>query len=246
MGSQCRELHVTLKVGEMGEGVPSLDHEGTWLLGHTQQIDFDTPRVEGQELLVDAVLHLRCRHLKRDGATERCAAHGFARKPAPAGSRPDQHRRLGPDEFILLEELRPVTRSVRPPAPSPRALPTLQGTNPCLDAKCSTADHVRGAACCRDLQIEILCTPDQTELEALVRSRLSPYLCKIHRESPRSLGAEVISACGYLDERGECSLHGRLRADGTTAKPDLCFDWPKEGKGEHPGCVFVSGRKVGG
>jgi len=119
------------------------------------------------------------------------------------------------------------------------------GANPCLGAKCTTADHTRGAACCRDLQIEILCAERETKLESLVRSRLSPYLCKIERETPRTLGAEMISACGYLDDRGECGLHGRLRADGTTAKPDLCFDWPKEGRGEHPGCVFVPGGKAG-
>ena len=103
----------------------------------------------------------------------------------------------------------------------------MGGTNPCLGAKCTTADHTRGSACCRDLQIEILCGPRETKLESLVRSRLSPSLCKIERESPRSLGAEMISACGYLDARGECGLHGRLRADGNSAKPDLCFDWPK-------------------
>lgn len=242
MGPQCRALAVTLKVGGMEDGTPSLDHEGTWLLGHTGQIDFGTPRVEGQDYLVDATLHLRCRHLKKEGTTDRCAAHGYARRtPAPA-ERPEQPRRVGPDEFILLEGLKPVSRTVRPAAPERHALPVVGGANPCLGAKCTTADHVRGSACCRDLQIEIMCAEGDRKLEALVRSRLSPYLCKIDRESPRSLGAEMISACGYLDARGECSLHGRLRADGTTAKPDLCFDWPKEGKGEHPGCVFTSKR----
>jgi hypothetical protein len=239
MGPQCRQLEVTLRVGGLEDGTTSLDHEGTWLLGHTQQIEFQTPRVEGQDLLVDAKLHLRCRHLKREGTTDRCAAHGYAKRSPADRPRPAQPRRLGPDEFILLEGLQAVTRTVRPPAPAPRALPMLEGTNPCLGAKCTTADHVRGSACCRDLQIEVMCTPAEVELERLVRSRLSPYLCKIDRESPRSLGAEMISACGYLDERGECALHGRLRADGNTAKPDLCFDWPKEGKGEHPGCVFT-------
>ena len=239
MGPQCRALPVTLKVGGMEDGVASLDHEGTWLLGHTAKIDFGTPRAEGQDLLVEAKLHLRCRHLKQEGSTDRCAAHGYAkRSPAPA-PRPDQPRRVGQDEFVLLEQLTPVRRTVVPPAPARQALPVLEGANPCLGARCTTADHVRGSACCRDLQIEILCAEGDLELEALVRSRQSPYLCKIDRESPKSLGAEMISACGYLDERGECSLHGRLRADGRTAKPDLCFDWPKEGKGEHPGCVFV-------
>ena len=245
MGAHCRRLSVTLKVGGLEDGTPSLDHEGTWLLGHTQNIDFGTPRVEGQDLLVDATLHVRCRHLTSDGDRDRCAAHGY-RQPTPAPPRrAAQPRRTGEDEFVLLEGLKPVTRTVRPPPPKRGSLPVVGGTNPCLDAKCTTADHTRGAACCRDLQVEILCGPRERKLEALVRSRLSPYLCKIERETPRSLGAEMISACGYLDGRGECGLHGRMRTDGTTAKPDLCFDWPKEGRGEHPGCVFVAGRKVG-
>ena len=54
-----------------------------------------------------------------------------------------------------------------------------------------------------------------------------------------SIEAEMISACGYLGEDGvACSLHGRHRADGRTAKPDLCFEWPPKGQGLHPGCVF--------
>ena len=239
MGAHCRQLQVTLKIGGLEDGVPSLDQEGTWLLGHTESIDFGTPRVEGQDLLVDATLHLRCRHLKADGSRERCAAHGFSRPPAPPPRRAPQPRQTAPETFVLLERLRPVTRTVHRPPPARRTLPVVAGVNPCLGAKCTTADHTRGSACCRDLQIEIMCTEREAKLEALVRSRLSPYLCKIERETPASLGAEMISACGYLDDRGECSLHGRMRSDGTTAKPDLCFDWPKEGRGEHPGCVFV-------
>ena len=95
------------------------------------------------------------------------------------------------------------------------------------------------AACCRDLQIEIMCTRRQVKLEALVRSRKSPYLCKIDREGDFSIEAEMISACGYLGDDGvACSLHGRKRADGRTAKPDLCFEWPPKNQGLHPGCVF--------
>lgn len=239
MGAHCRRLPVTLKIGGIEDGVSSLDHEGTWLLGHTESIDFGAPRVEGDELLVEATLHLRCRHLKSDDGRERCAAHGFSRRAASPPRRAPQPRRAGGDSFVLLERLRPVTRAIPLPPVLRRGLPVVAGENPCRDAKCTTADHRRGSACCRDLQIEILCSEHEAKLEALVRSRLSPYLCKIERETPRSLGAEMISACGYLDDGGECALHGRMRQDGTTAKPDLCFDWPKGGEGEHPGCVFV-------
>ena len=38
LGSQCRSLRVTLRVGSLEEGDTSLDHEATWLLGHTERI----------------------------------------------------------------------------------------------------------------------------------------------------------------------------------------------------------------
>ena len=83
--------------------------------------------------------------------------------------------------------------------------------------------------------------PLLAHLEALVRSRQSPYLCKISRESPQALEAEMISACDYLDDpRENCTLHGRQRADGRTAKPDLCSEWPDDGKGLHPGCLWYT------
>jgi len=40
LGAQCKSLHVTLRIGELEEGPTSLDHEATWLLGHTERIDF--------------------------------------------------------------------------------------------------------------------------------------------------------------------------------------------------------------
>ena len=93
-------------------------------------------------------------------------------------------------------------------------------------------------------------TPDAAEtkgdrkLEALVRSRRSPYLCKIERGGDFSLDVEMISACGYLEEDGvACSLHGRARPDGRPAKPDLCTEWPPKNRGLHPGCVFGPRRR---
>ena len=246
MGPQCRQLDVTLRVGGLEDGIPSLDHEGTWLLGHTQNIDFGTPRVEGQDLLVDAVLHLRCRHLKRDGATERCAAHDFSRRPPVSPDRPAQPRQLGEERFRLLEGLKMVPLPLPHPPKPKGSLPVVEGSNPCLGAPCTTADHVRGAACCRDLQVEIMCTRAQHRLEALVRSRRSPYLCKIDRAGDYSLEVEMISACGYLETDGvSCSLHGRHRPDGRTAKPDLCFEWPPKNQGLHPGCIFGPRRTRG-
>jgi hypothetical protein len=119
------------------------------------------------------------------------------------------------------------------------------GVNPCAEAPCRTADGTRGAACCRDLQVEIQCREDEGVLEALLRNRKSPYLCKVEREDddPEALTVEILSACGYLLEDGiHCALHGRSRADGRPAKPELCTQWPEKRTGLHPGCAFRSRR----
>jgi len=236
---------VTLRIGSFGADPTSLDHEATWLMGHTARIAFGSLRRVGDDLMVDAILQVRCRYLKAAGngggpEEKRCAAHGHTGVLAPPGPRPDQPRRLGGDDFNLVAAGQ-VTR-MRLPLPA-RSLPVVehQDVNPCSIAPCRTADHTIGSACCRDMQLEVLCTPEETTLEALVRSRQSPYLCKVERDSPRSLDVEVISACRYLDDAGEnCTLHGRSRPDGRPAKPDLCSEWPDDGKGLHPGCLWYT------
>lgn len=248
LGPQCRALKVILRVGSLEDGRASLDHEGTWLLGHTGAISFGEVWSGNGDLYVDAVLHVPCRHLALTaGGQGACRAHGFRGSLPPAPRRPSQPRQLGGDRFRVMDGRRLRDRRFAPPKPAPprrapapgRPLPVLMSANPCEGAPCTTADHRRGAACCRDLQVEIMCTRRQTLLEALVRHRKSPYLCKVDREGEFSLGAEMISACAYLEEGGGgCTLHGRKRADGRTAKPDLCFDWPPKGEGLHPGCVF--------
>jgi len=244
MGRHCQSLRVTLRVGSLEEGTTSLDHEATWLLGHTAQITFG-PLWEGEgDLYVDAVLHVPCRWLRREGTRARCGLYGFE-EALPAARRRPQPRRLGRERFQVVDRKRSTVRRLpmTPPA-RPRALPVLNGTNPCATAPCQTSDHRRGAACCRDLQIEIMCTNDESRLEALVRSRRSPYLCKVERPGDFSLEAEMISACGYLDDDGiACTLHGRVRADGRPAKPDLCSEWPPKNRGLHPGCVFAPRRR---
>ncbi|HEX5386300.1 MAG TPA: hypothetical protein VFW66_06370 [Gemmatimonadales bacterium] len=244
LGSQCRRLKVTLRIGSLEEGRTSLDHEATWLLGHTAQIAFGDIWEGGGDLYVEAVLHVPCRHLqlRSEGAT--CLAHGYASAPHRAGRIAAQPRRLGGDRFRVVDGMRLVARELRrpaapPPPATPRALPVIVTDNPCVSAPCRTADNRRGAACCRDLQIEIMCTRRQKALEALVRARRSPYMCKVTRPGDFSIEAEVISACGYLEGDGiSCALHGRERVDGRPAKPDLCSDWPPRNKGVHPGCVF--------
>jgi len=255
LGAQCRRLAVTLRIGELEDGPTSLDHEATWLLGHTERITFGELWTDEGDLYVEAVLHVPCRHLAIDGGRGRCRVHGFE-GPAPRDVRPPpEPRRLGGNRFRLVHDRALVTRRLAPPPPPPppppsppppraRSLPVLSEPNPCATAPCRTSDNRRGAACCRDLQVEIMCGRRERRLEALVRSRKAPYLCKVERSGDFSLEAEMISACGYLDDdRVSCTLHGRRRVDGRPAKPDLCTEWPPKGQTLHPGCIF---RKAAG
>lgn len=247
MGNHCRRLRVVLRVSSWEKERREADHEATWLLGHTQRVSFGELWSDDKDLFVDAVLHVPCRHLKEGrGGVARCEAHGFrGQLPAPAPRRP-QPRQLGGDSFALVENGRRKTFTM--PLP-PRQLKILsQGGNPCDGAPCRTSDHTQGAACCRDMQIEIMCTKKERKLEGLLRSRQAPYLCKVEREGDFSVNAEVISACAYIEPGGvNCTLHGRKRPDGRPAKPKLCSVWPADvEKGEtlHTGCVFTPGRST--
>jgi hypothetical protein len=241
MGSHCTSLKVLLRVSVLDDGPLSGDHEATWLLGHRERIGFGALWRDRDELYTDAVLHVPCRFLAREeSGASRCQAHGYTRRLREAPRRPEEPPQEGDGRFRIVERGKSVSRAL-PPAPRPpRELPIHAGSNPCVGAPCRTADNRRGAACCRDLQVEIMCTTRERRLEALVRARQSPYLCKVERESPFSLSAEMISACGFLEGDGiHCSLHGRRRADGRPAKPDLCSHWPEAGDTTHPGCVFA-------
>ncbi len=241
LGSQCQAIPVTLRASSQLRDARAGDHEATWLLGHTQQIEFGELWHHKRDLFVRAELHVPCKYLRVDGDRAECRAHGFAGPVPAAPPRQPQPRRLDGDHFRLVERGKLEARELIRLKPR-RSLTVLGGANPCATANCRTADHTRGAACCRDLQIEIMCDVEWTEQEALVRSRKSPYLCKIVRNDDDSLEVEIISTCGYLGEDGiSCGLHGKRRADGRQAKPDLCRRWPVPTTDEtlHPGCVFA-------
>lgn len=246
LGRQCRALDVVLRVAVL-EGQE--DHDATWLMGHTERIDFGRTFTDNDELWVEARVHVPCRHLQaRPDGSVRCAAWGFRGTVSPP-ARPPQPRRLGGDSFRVVDGRRLANRKL-PTAPPPRrplpVHPMVPDANPCAHAKCRTADGRRHAACCRDLQVEIRCDEDRQELlEALLRHRKSPYLCKVEREDPDEpvLNVEILSACDYLLEDGlHCALHGRRRADGRPAKPELCSQWPETRTGLHPGCAFRNRR----
>ena len=218
------------------------DHDATWLLGHTERIDFGPTFERDGELWCDARIHVPCKFLADTGHAVTCTAHHFAGRVAPVKYLPPP-RRLGRDRFVIADQHRLVARKLEPPPVPRRALPIAATMNPCATARCTTSDHKRGDACCRDIQVDICCTKKQTMLEALIRNRKSPYLCKMSRERDESVVVEIISACGYLKDGGGCDLHGRTRADGRPAKPVMCSHWPDKRTGLHPGCAFKS-RKV--
>jgi len=243
LGRQCRSLAITIRVAAI-EGQE--DHDATWLLGHTERIDFGRTFADEGELWCDATLHVPCKHLELagEGTSARCRAHGF-RGRVPVPRRAPAPRRLGKDRFRIVENHKLVTKTLAPPTAHARQLPLAPDANPCATAPCRTADHTRHAACCRDLNVDIRCSTKQTTLEALLRSRKSPYLCKVERDVPDEglLTAEVISACGFLKEDGlHCDLHGRSRANGEPAKPYMCSHWPEKRTGLHPGCAFRNRR----
>jgi len=123
-----------------------------------------------------------------------------------------------------------------------KALPVLRNGNPCVDAPCRTADNKHGAACCRDLQLDVLVSEFDEYTEALLRSRKSPYLCKVSRDTPETMECEVISACSYLESDGiSCALHDRVLPNGRLAKPSICYEWPDLGPDDtgHPGCPLL-------
>lgn len=243
LGRHCHALDVAIRVASL-EG--SEDHDGTWMLGHTERVTFGPLTTTEDELWTTARLHIPCRHLRQGtGDHVRCLAHGFVGE-VPAPERPEQSRQLGGDRFRVVDGRRMVTREL-PLAPrSRRELPMQESSNPCATARCRTADGKIGAACCRDMQVEVRCPPEHDLLESLLRHRKAPYLCKVDREQDddEMVTVEILSACGYLLEDGiSCALHGRHRPDGRVAKPELCSAWPKKRTGLHPGCAFRS-RKV--
>jgi len=240
LGSQCLAIRATLRVSSNLRKPTSGDHEATWLLGHTERISFGKLWLHDDDLYSKVVLRVPCKYLERNGDAARCAAWGHTGTlPAPTPAR--QRRQLGGNRFRVVERGELVARELPRPAASPRQLAVL-GQNPCANAPCRTSDNKVGAACCRDLQVEIMCDKSWTRQELLVRSRQSPYLCKVTRERDDSLEAEMISACGYLGEDGvACELHGRKRHSGESAKPTLCHRWPHPTGAEvlHTGCVFA-------
>lgn len=253
LGRQCRELSLTIGVADLEEDAPhERDALATWMLGHRERITFGKPYEAHGALVVDVRLHVPCKYLR---ATDRdhpaqvaCGAHGYeGRVPLPrSGTQPSL--RTGQRRFLIVQDARLHQVDLTAPTPHRRELPVLAGSNPCATAPCRTADHTRGAACCRDLILDVVLPLGEDRLEALLRARKPPYVCKVQRTDEVTVECEVISACDYLENDGiHCGLHGLKRPDGREAKPDICYEFPDLEDEElvgHPGCVFLGGRRA--
>ena len=250
LGRQCRELPLTLRVADLEADAPhERDALATWLLGHRQRLTFGRVYEYEGSLVVDARLHVPCRYLsadhRGDTRTVRCGAHGYAGRAAQPVRPEPAPLRHGERSFTVMHEGRFQRVDLAQPEQPRRSLPVLAGSNPCATAPCRTADNRRGAACCRDLILDVVLPLGDDELESLLRARKPPYICKIERTDEVTVECEVISACDYLEHDGiHCGLHGLRRPDGRQAKPELCSEFPDledEDLVGHPGCVFLKG-----
>ena len=246
MGRQCHELQLTLGVADLEtDSSHEQDAIATWLLGHRERMTFGTPYAAEGLLVVDARLHVPCRHLDGQGDRARCRAHGYGARPRRPRIPKPPVLRHGECRFSIIQDGQLRETELTPPSAYRRSLPVLAGSNPCATAPCRTADNRRGAACCRDLTVDVVLPLGEDRLEALLRARKPPYVCKVQRTDEVTVECEVISACHYLEHDGiHCGLHGLRRPDGRHAKPELCFEFPDRSDPDlvgHPGCVFLDG-----
>lgn len=243
-----------MAVADLEEDAPhERDALATWLLGHRERLTFGALYEAHGSLVVDVTLRVPCKHLRTPDADHpaevACAAHGYeGRVPVPR-ERSVPMLRTGQRRFAIVQDGRLQQVDLTTPVPHRRELPVLAGSNPCATAPCRTADHTRGAACCRDLILDVVLPLGEDRLEALLRARKPPYACKIQRTDEVTVECEVISACDYLENDGiHCGLHGLKRPDGREAKPEICYEFPDlsdEDLVGHPGCVFLGGRGTG-
>jgi hypothetical protein len=245
LGRHCRELDVTVRISDLEDDGKTLqDAAATWLTGHTERITWGEPYVAEGILKVDATVHVPCRYLENSSDSARCQAYGYnGREPQSTQPADRATLQFGQNKFSIIHHRLRRTMDLPFEEPPPRSLPVLQSENPCATAECRTADNKRGAACCRDLTLELDLPERKKRLEALIRSRKNPYVCRVKRDDEDTLDCEVISSCGYLENGSvNCTLHGRVRPNGRPAKPSICSEWPDEldeDETGHPGCVLL-------
>jgi hypothetical protein len=265
LGKHCREVRITIRISDVTDETQTLqDASVTWITGHSERITYGRAYLEDDEIRVDAIVHVPCKHLRtpdgnpgirpdgmavpsRNGTSPevRCAVHGF-RGAVPSssqlGSESRANVRLNDGRFAIYYKGKHRTMDLRLKRSAKRAPPEVQAKNPCATAPCYTGDNTRGAACCRDFNLELALPRSQPHKEALLRARAAPYLCKVKRDGDDTMECEVISACGYLNDDGiTCVLHERTLPNGQRAKPSLCYEWPtlEEDETGHGGCKLL-------
>src|SRR5690349_11153646 len=105
VGSHCLALAVTIRIAEAEtDDIRSVDHEATWLLGHTGRIDFGPVERRDRALVAESLLRVGCRFaaLGPDQHVT-CRAFGFAGQ-VEVTPRPNQPRQLGEDRFSVVED----------------------------------------------------------------------------------------------------------------------------------------------
>ncbi len=247
-----------MKIADLKDDSPTYrDAAATWILGHQERISTGRPYVRGDDLMVDAVIHVPCKYLEPTpgvgtngnepgvAAPVRCGVHRFRGRMRPVGP-PSRNGQLpfrrGEEKTIVFYKGRQRALTLPLKRAAKRALPVMQDANPCVGAPCRTADNKHGAACCRDLSLDLAIPEPNERMELLLRARKSPYLCKVKRTDADTVECEVISACGYLELDGiTCALHDRLLPNGRLAKPSICMEWPDLGPDDtgHPGCALL-------
>ena len=123
-------MPVTLRVGPLEEGTASLDHEATWLIGHTQHVTFADLWEDEGELYVDATLHIPCRYLRQDGTTATCTAYGYTGASPRGPYRAEQPRQLPRERFTIVENRRDHSPGTPTPAPKPPGAEWAQPLRP--------------------------------------------------------------------------------------------------------------------
>ncbi len=117
-GAQCRGLRVTLRVGSFEDGITSLDHEATWLLGHTGKIDLS--RAMGRRGRPVRRGHAsRALPASRRATAARAVprARLFEAHSGGSPAREPQQLQLGGNRFVVVHRARNASASFRfPPA----------------------------------------------------------------------------------------------------------------------------------
>jgi len=246
LGKHCRDLDVTVRISDIEDDSLTLqDAASTWLTGHTQRVTWaENPFIRDGILMINATIHVPCRFLDKTDTGARCKAHNFSGRMPKTDQTDPVPVQLGGDKFSIIHKRKRKNLTLPlEEEESDGSLPVIQTENPCAKAECRTGDNVKGAACCRDLSLELDLPDTHKKMEALLRSRKSPYLCKVKRDDDETLDCEVISACSYLEEGSvNCTLHGRVRPNDRPAKPSICSEWPDDLDDDetgHPGCVLV-------